>query len=48
MTTVFFDGGDGKVEVKVLTIIQREGYLSYKIVTDAGIEYHSPLYKEVR
>lgn len=48
MTDIFFDGGDGKVIIKKLTIIQRGEYVSYTIETVNGVVYSSPLFKSVK
>lgn len=47
MADIYFNGGDGVVKVKSLTIIQRGDCMSYEIETESGVTYHSPMFKAV-
>jgi hypothetical protein len=47
LAKIFFNGGDGEVEVETLIIHQSENYLSYEIETVHGITYVSPTYRRI-
>jgi hypothetical protein len=47
MAEIYFNGGDGAIKLKKLTINQSKDFMSYEIETENGVTYQSPLFMAV-